>query len=171
LTLPWSYYGERNDPYDTLSSAPFDPAQRPKSVVPENLKFLDIFVIPAYLEKLATPLPRRLVEKVLRPTLEVDLPNALLAILVPVGLLGLMRRGRWVPVAMLPPFLLLYADSELPFLTDMARDFAEALKKAKDDVELKRIDRRNHNGIFFRASNADDPVNQAIVAFVKRLAP
>ena len=109
LTLPWSYYGERNDPYDTLSSTPFDPAKRPKSVVPENLKFLDIFVIPAYLEKLATPLPRRLVEKVLRPTLEVDLPNALLAILVPVGLLGLMRRGRWVPVAMLPPFLLLYA--------------------------------------------------------------
>jgi acetyl esterase/lipase len=71
----------------------------------------------------------------------------------------------------LPPFLLLYAESELPFLADMAREFGDALKKAKNDADVKKIDRRNHNSIFFNAHAADDPVNQAIVAFVKRLAP
>jgi 4-amino-4-deoxy-L-arabinose transferase-like glycosyltransferase len=108
LTLPWSYYGQRNDVYDTLSSAPIDASRRSQSVVPENVKFQDDFAIPAYREKLATPLPRRLVEKV-RLTLEADLANPLLVILVPVGLVVVLRRGRWVLVAALALFLLFYA--------------------------------------------------------------
>jgi hypothetical protein len=32
--------------------------------VPENVKFQDDFAIPAYREKLATPLPRRLVDTI-----------------------------------------------------------------------------------------------------------
>jgi hypothetical protein len=108
LTLPWSYYGDRNDPFDTLSMAPIDPSRLPRSMTPQTQKFMEYFVIPSYQEKLTTPLPRRMVQTVLRPTLEAGLAHPLLAILVPVGLLCVRRRGRWVLVALLAPFLLLY---------------------------------------------------------------
>jgi 4-amino-4-deoxy-L-arabinose transferase-like glycosyltransferase len=107
--LPWTYYGERNDPYDTLSNAPFDPSRRTQSIVPEIVKFQDEFTRPAYQAKLATPLPRRLMHEVLQPTLEVDLPNPLMLILVPIGLIALAARGRWVLGVMLLLFLILYA--------------------------------------------------------------
>jgi hypothetical protein len=71
----------------------------------------------------------------------------------------------------LPAFLLLHAEMELPLLSEMAADFGEALKKAKNDVEVRKIDKRNHYSIFFNADDEKDPVNQAVVGFVKRLAP
>ncbi len=66
----------------------------------------------------------------------------------------------------LPPFLLLYAEDELPLLGDMAKSFAGALRGAKNEVELTRVDGRNHNSILFQAANADDPVARAILKFV-----
>src|SRR5258706_7670615 len=41
MQLPWTYYGARNDPYDSISYAPFDPARRTASVVPEIATFQD----------------------------------------------------------------------------------------------------------------------------------
>jgi hypothetical protein len=125
--LPWTYYGERNDPYDSISYAPFDPARRTASVVLEIVKFQDEFTRPAYQAKLATPMPRRILEHVLKPTLEVTLPNPLLLILVPVGLLAAFTRGRWVLAAgLLPLFILIYARHTF-FLVHYAAVIAPAL--------------------------------------------
>ena len=66
----------------------------------------------------------------------------------------------------LPPFLLLYAQRDLPLLDGMARTFAAALKKAGDKVTVERIDGRNHDTILFWATDAADPVNRAITHFV-----
>ena len=68
----------------------------------------------------------------------------------------------------LPPFLLLYAEHDLPLLADMARQFGAALKKAGDDTEVIGVDGRNHNSILFWATAEDDPVHRAIVKFVAR---
>lgn len=68
----------------------------------------------------------------------------------------------------LPPFLLLYAQHDLPLVDGMARTFAAALKKDDDSVRTKCIDGRNHDTILFWATDADDPVNRAITHFIAR---
>jgi acetyl esterase/lipase len=68
----------------------------------------------------------------------------------------------------LPPFLLLYAQRDLPLLDGMARTFAAALKKAGDSVQAERIDDRNHDSILFWATDADDSVNRAITHFIEQ---
>jgi acetyl esterase/lipase len=68
----------------------------------------------------------------------------------------------------LPPFLVLYAEKEMPFIADMSREFTAAMQRSKNEVELIKIDKRNHNTIFFDADSADDPVHKAIVAFVQQ---
>jgi acetyl esterase/lipase len=68
----------------------------------------------------------------------------------------------------LPPFLLLYADMDLPLIPEMTKDFAAALKDKKCDVDTRKIADRNHNNIVFDAKRADDPVIRAIVEFVGR---
>ncbi|MDB5319036.1 MAG: hypothetical protein JWN40_667 [Phycisphaerales bacterium] len=124
--LPWTYYGDRNDPYDSISYAPFDPARHTVSVVPEIIKFQDEFTRPAYQEKLATQMLRRSVEHSLKPTVEVTLPNPLLIVLAPVGLIGLFTRGRWVFVGALLLFIMLYARHTF-FLVHYAVVIAPAL--------------------------------------------
>lgn len=71
----------------------------------------------------------------------------------------------------LPPFLLLYADRDLPLIPEMTKDFAAALKDKKDDVTARKIDSRNHNNIVFAATRADDPVIRAVVEFIGRHDP
>ncbi len=71
----------------------------------------------------------------------------------------------------LVPFLVLYAEWELPLLADMATRFGDALKKSSNTVEVRRIDRRDHNSIFFGAYRGDDPVQKAILAFVEPQRP
>jgi acetyl esterase/lipase len=68
----------------------------------------------------------------------------------------------------LPPFLLLYADMDLPLIPEMTKDFAAALKDKKCDVDRQKVAGRNHNNIVFSAKQADDPVIRAIVEFVGR---
>jgi acetyl esterase/lipase len=70
----------------------------------------------------------------------------------------------------LPPFLVVYAEHELPMLPEMAEDFAKTLKDKKCDVELMKVEGRNHNDIIFRANNLDDPVAKAMLDFVAKHA-
>jgi acetyl esterase/lipase len=65
----------------------------------------------------------------------------------------------------LPPFLLIYADHDLPLLPGMAREFARALKKASCEVQTLQIKDRDHEDVMFRATTADDPVARAICQF------
>jgi acetyl esterase/lipase len=68
----------------------------------------------------------------------------------------------------LPPFLLIYCDQDLPLLPEMADEFAAALKEKKCDVELIKVEDRNHNNVMFKATKADDPVAKAMLDFVRR---
>lgn len=66
----------------------------------------------------------------------------------------------------LPPFLLLYAEHELPALSAMAEDFRTALAAQKCDAKALCMTARNHNTILFRAVTVDDAVARNIVEFV-----
>jgi hypothetical protein len=112
--LPWAYYGDRYHPYDSISYAPFDPARRTASIVPEIIKFQDEFTRPMYQAKLATPVFRRILEHSIKPGVEASFPNPLLIILAPVGFIPLFKRGRWVLVGALPLFMILYARYTFP---------------------------------------------------------
>lgn len=67
----------------------------------------------------------------------------------------------------LPPFLLLYAENDLPTLPRMAHRFAAALQREGCAVTLREVPARNHNSILFHAIDRDDPVAAAILRFVQ----
>jgi acetyl esterase/lipase len=71
----------------------------------------------------------------------------------------------------LPPFLLITAEHDLPFLPGMAHDFAQALRAARCDVQEMQIKDRDHEEVMFFASNYADPVARAIEDFVYRRCP
>jgi acetyl esterase/lipase len=71
----------------------------------------------------------------------------------------------------LPPFLLLYAEKDLPRLPEMAKDFAKALADAGNRVEVKQIDNTDHNFILFSLALVDDPAAAAILKFLAAVAP
>jgi acetyl esterase/lipase len=68
----------------------------------------------------------------------------------------------------LPPFLVCFADNDLPSLPEMAVDFNEALCLRDVDAKLLRVPLRNHNSIMFQAIRSDDPVGGAVLDFVSR---
>jgi acetyl esterase/lipase len=68
----------------------------------------------------------------------------------------------------MPPFLVLYAEHELPKLDAMAQEFVKAMQDAGAPVECKRIDGCNHNNIVFRLHNADDPTAAALLPFIAK---
>jgi acetyl esterase/lipase len=68
----------------------------------------------------------------------------------------------------LPPFLVIYADNDLPTLPEMAEEFGAALKKAKCDVEVLQVKRRNHMTVFLDASRDGDPAERAIKEFLAK---
>jgi acetyl esterase/lipase len=66
----------------------------------------------------------------------------------------------------LPPFLLFYADNDLPSLPEMARDFHQTLLNQGCDVCLRAVPERNHNSIIFQAYKPNDVVAHTVVDFV-----
>ena len=68
----------------------------------------------------------------------------------------------------LPPFLLLYAELELPKVDDMAREFGKALAAAGDPVEVERIAGSDHNFILFKLDRPGDPAAAALLAFLDK---
>ena len=120
-TLPWDYYAQHNDAYDSISRKPIDPSVRPQSALPQKQQFFDEFVLPAYRDKLSKSRSQLVVDRAARlfagpPLAEQEknrliygvLPNPLLIALLPVGLLGLTHR-RWIFWLPLPLFVLIYA--------------------------------------------------------------
>jgi acetyl esterase/lipase len=67
----------------------------------------------------------------------------------------------------LPPFLILYAEQELPTLAGMAVQFHRALRDRGCEAHLVRVENRNHNSIMFRAIEVEDPVARALVDFIR----
>jgi acetyl esterase/lipase len=70
----------------------------------------------------------------------------------------------------LPPFLILYADRELLTLAPMAEEFGKALKDKDCEAEVRKIPRRTHHNIVFRATTLDDPVADAMLEFIRKHA-
>ena len=68
----------------------------------------------------------------------------------------------------LPPFLLLYAERELPMVDDMALQFGKALTAVGDSVEVQRILGCDHNFILFTLDKPDDPAAAALLAFLDK---
>ncbi|HVS40336.1 MAG TPA: alpha/beta hydrolase [Gemmataceae bacterium] len=68
----------------------------------------------------------------------------------------------------LPPFLVLYAERELPMVDDMAREFAKALKDKGDPVEIEKIPHCDHNFILFKLDQPHDPAAAALLAFLDK---
>jgi acetyl esterase/lipase len=68
----------------------------------------------------------------------------------------------------LPPFLVLYAELELPKVDEMALDFAKLLKDAGDPVEVRRVMGCDHNFILFHLDRPDDPAAAALLAFLDK---
>ncbi|HXG10323.1 MAG TPA: alpha/beta hydrolase [Gemmataceae bacterium] len=68
----------------------------------------------------------------------------------------------------LPPFLVLYAERELPTLDDMAEEFAAALEESRCEVKVFRIAGRGHRDVMLRAVTPSDPVAQHILQFIEQ---
>jgi acetyl esterase/lipase len=71
----------------------------------------------------------------------------------------------------LPPFLVIYADRDLLTLAEMACEFTGALNKNHCQAESLEVKHRSHMSVLLKASRDDDPVSQAMRAFIDRLAP
>jgi acetyl esterase/lipase len=68
----------------------------------------------------------------------------------------------------LPPFLLCYAEEDLPLLPRMAKDFHKALQENGCESELMCIENRNHNSVAYRAISVHDPVGKAMLDFIRK---
>jgi 4-amino-4-deoxy-L-arabinose transferase-like glycosyltransferase len=119
--LPWSYYARLNDPYDTMGKVSASQS-RIAPALPQKRQFIDEFTRPAYEQRVGTPRLDRLEDRTTRtltgpelreqlPSQRVygTLPSPLLIALLPLGLLAMSSRSRWVVWAALPPFLLIYS--------------------------------------------------------------
>ncbi len=67
----------------------------------------------------------------------------------------------------LPPFLVAYAETELPSLSDMAKEMHAALKKTDNSTELLLCKSRNHITIISNFADEEDSLNKAFREFVK----
>jgi acetyl esterase/lipase/peroxiredoxin len=68
-----------------------------------------------------------------------------------------------------PPFLILYADKDLPTIDLVSEAFRAALEKKKVDVSCVKIKGRNHIDIITRLSASEaDPATQAMLEFVAK---
>jgi acetyl esterase/lipase len=68
----------------------------------------------------------------------------------------------------LPPMLVLYADGEARGLGADAERFAKALKEAKSEAKVEKIEDRNHGTIMMNIRKADDPATKLIFAFIQK---
>jgi acetyl esterase/lipase len=68
----------------------------------------------------------------------------------------------------LPPFLVLYATSEVPGLAQQAVDFGRHLAKVGTEVEVRQIPEATHRTILFHLNNPSDPTGKALLDFVHK---
>jgi acetyl esterase/lipase/enterochelin esterase-like enzyme len=68
----------------------------------------------------------------------------------------------------LPPFLVLYADNDMPILMKQAEAFAPALKEKNVEATLIQEKDRNHGSIMMRMAAEEDPATQAVLEFIAR---
>jgi acetyl esterase/lipase len=67
-----------------------------------------------------------------------------------------------------PPFLIIYADRDLPFLGVMGENLCKKLGDHKCEVQKVEVAKRDHISIMTKLALDDDPTRQAILDFVKK---
>lgn len=68
----------------------------------------------------------------------------------------------------LPPFLIIYADKDMPLCDKMSTAFCNALKEKRCTADLCEVKERNHMSIIMNFSKENDPAMQALVSFVRK---
>jgi len=68
----------------------------------------------------------------------------------------------------LPPFLIIYAESDLPTCDRMSCDFCKALQECNCRAETLEVKDRNHATIILDAIIEGDPLQKTILTFVQR---
>jgi acetyl esterase/lipase len=71
----------------------------------------------------------------------------------------------------LPPFLVLYAQHDLPRLGEMAKEFDSLLQHNRCDVSTKEIRGRTHVSIVSRIPREADPAGAAVAEFIAKHIP
>lgn len=66
------------------------------------------------------------------------------------------------------PFLLLYAEKELPLLAQGSERMCKALQQCDCEASILEIKGHGHNDLVHRAASRDDPAFQAVVEFISR---
>jgi acetyl esterase/lipase len=67
----------------------------------------------------------------------------------------------------LPPFLVLYAEAELPKLAGMAVEFTRALQRAGNQAEVHQMNGYDHDRILFHTNRPGDAVGKMILRFIR----
>jgi acetyl esterase/lipase len=70
----------------------------------------------------------------------------------------------------LPPFLVLYAECELPLLGEMAVDFGKALADAGVEADVQRVGGCSHATILLRLYRKDDTTSATLLKFIDQHA-
>src|SRR5262249_16007065 len=68
----------------------------------------------------------------------------------------------------LPPFLIVYAETDMPACDRMSAKFCTALKECKCTAETCEIKNRNHMTIIMSFSRENDPALEAVVGFINK---
>lgn len=71
----------------------------------------------------------------------------------------------------MPPFLIAYADRDLPTLPAQAVMFQEALAAQGNSARKLLVSNRTHQGVLFQMIKPDDPLGAAVLRFVKTGKP
>jgi len=68
-----------------------------------------------------------------------------------------------------PPFIIIYAEKDLPGCEKMSHDFCDALKSKKVEAECMEIKDRNHVSIMFKLMMSEtDATTQALLKFISK---
>jgi acetyl esterase/lipase len=67
-----------------------------------------------------------------------------------------------------PPFLIVYADKDMPFCEAMSSQFCKELKGIKCEAEVCEIKSRNHMSIITSFSKDNDPALDAALKFIEK---
>ena len=106
---PFDHYADRDYPGTTLGFHEFDPDRRPVSQLPQKQKYYDDFAVPAIKRHQPGNLVDNWLKGDLARALADGMPHRLLFTLLPVGLLGLVDRRRWVVWSLLPAYVFAYS--------------------------------------------------------------
>jgi hypothetical protein len=106
---PFDHYADRDYPGTTIGFHEYDPARRPVSRLPQKQKYYDDFAVPA----IKRHRPQNVIDNWLggdlARALADGMPHRLMFILLPVGLLGLVTRPRWLAWLLLPAYVVAFS--------------------------------------------------------------